>query len=129
MAEEDVVDVQEQRKSNVGGITGKGFMPGQSGNPGGRKPGVNITRHIREALERADEERARALADQIIQLASEGNGVALKQVLDRIDGPVVEKQEIKHELNLTDEERAARVAALLDAGRARRTGSTPDDGE
>jgi hypothetical protein len=32
----------------TGGITGKGFQPGQSGNPGGRKPG--LARRVRELV-------------------------------------------------------------------------------
>ncbi len=30
----------EQPKSKIGGVTGKGFMPGTSGNPGGRSKGL-----------------------------------------------------------------------------------------
>lgn len=93
-------NVEEQRENNVGGITGKGFVPGQSGNPGGRPKGsVSITRHIREALERQDEEEARLLADAIIKQAKEGNSAALKTVMDRIDGPV--KEETEHSGGIT----------------------------
>lgn len=100
------------------------FKAGESGNPGGRPKGsVNITRHIREALERADEKRSRELADRLIQLASEGNAAAIKQVMDRIDGPVKEQVEHSGSIDgITDDERAARTLAILERGRARRTG-------
>jgi hypothetical protein len=36
------------QKPLVGGVTGKGFMPGQSGNPGGRKR--SLERRVRELV-------------------------------------------------------------------------------
>jgi hypothetical protein len=35
--------VEEQRENNVGGVTWKGFLPGQSGNPGGRPAGRSVS--------------------------------------------------------------------------------------
>ena len=93
--------VQQQREYNEGGITGKGFKPGQSGNPGGRPKGsVSITKHLRAALEAQDEKKAIMLAEAIILQAAKGNGVALKQVLDRIDGPVVEESNTNGSLTI-----------------------------
>ena len=45
-----MADVQQQRKSNLGGITGKGFMPGQSGNPGGRPKGPSLKHAVERRL-------------------------------------------------------------------------------
>jgi Family of unknown function (DUF5681) len=46
----------KHRTTGVGGITGRGFMPGESGNPGGRPKG--LARRVRELVGddgRADE--------------------------------------------------------------------------
>jgi Family of unknown function (DUF5681) len=40
--------VQNNRGTTAGGITGRGFVPGQSGNPGGRPKG--LTRRVRQLV-------------------------------------------------------------------------------
>jgi hypothetical protein len=40
--------VQSNRETTVGGITGRGFLPGASGNPGGRPKG--LARRVRELV-------------------------------------------------------------------------------
>lgn len=83
--------VQEQRQSNApkqklpGGITGRGFLPGKSGNPGGRKRGaVNLTAQLRARLTQED---AVAIVARLIGLAKAGDLAAVKLLLDRLDGP------------------------------------------
>ena len=47
-------NVNQQLDNNgklLGGITGKGFMPGQSGNPAGRPPGQSIKELVRKHLD------------------------------------------------------------------------------
>lgn len=38
-----------ERKKKTGGVTGKGFMPGRSGNPGGRAKGASEVREMARA--------------------------------------------------------------------------------
>jgi hypothetical protein len=101
-----VDDVEEQREINAGklpgGVTGKGFMPGQSGNPGGRPKGLSITAHLRELLALTDidgrplkdeREAAREVALCMLKKgtgrgARKANMEAIKEILDRTEGKV-----------------------------------------
>jgi hypothetical protein len=94
------------------------FQKGQSGNPGGRPKGsISLTTVLRTRLQ--DETLANELVDSTISQAKAGNPVALKLLWDRIDGPVLQKVEatIDDTSGLTDEERAKRVAALMQSRR------------
>ena len=76
-----------------GGITGKGFLPGQSGNPGGLQKGKRITTLIREALEQDIDGKkvVEALAQIIIREALKGDFRFAREILDRIDGKVPDR--------------------------------------
>jgi hypothetical protein len=99
--------VQIQRKNNgkkLGGITGKGFLPGQSGNPGGRPKGsVKISSAYERSLARlvpGDPEGrtyAQFIADKNVELAAEGNIAAIKEVTDRVEGKAPRTVEISHD--------------------------------
>jgi hypothetical protein len=72
-------------EKRLGGCTGKGFMPGQSGNPTGkRKASVSPTAVLKRCLTRAD---AETIAETLIARAKAGDATAVKLLLDRIDGP------------------------------------------
>jgi hypothetical protein len=90
--------VQEQREKQLGGCTGKGFMPGQSGNPGGRRKGKSLTTILREKLEQIDEKTGKTNAELLVESwfneARAGNTPALKEALDRTEGKVPDKVEI-----------------------------------
>ena len=82
--------VKDQRPINgdgkvPGGITGRGFRPGQSGCPGGRPAGRSISAELRKILTAP---KRRELAQRLIALAMGGDVAALKALLDRHDGAV-----------------------------------------
>lgn len=90
------MSVEEQRQNNVGGITGKGFLPGQSGNPNGRPKGRTLTALLRERLETvADESTGETYGEQLakawVDAALDGNVAAIKEALDRTEGKVPDK--------------------------------------
>lgn len=128
MKEESVVNTT---KKQLGGVTGKGFMPGVSGNPAGKPKG---TKHLSTLLWEALQERARnkdgsksdkTHADLVIARLIKDNiekGSRTELIFDRIDGYA--KQEIDvttggESLNTTPEndvlEIARRVSAELKA--------------
>ena len=69
----------------------------------GRPPGsFSLTRLIREALEANDEKQAKQLAAAMILQAAKGNGTAIKEIMNRIDGPVPIVTENETTLTLGD---------------------------
>jgi hypothetical protein len=102
--------VTEQRDSNgtangkmLGGITGKGFMPGKSGNPTGAKPGRSLTARLRAVLEQDHNGKTvgQALIDVVTREALKGDFRFAKEILDRIDGPITQKVEGEMNVGLT----------------------------
>jgi len=97
-------DVREQRKSNyrVGGITGKGFTPGRSGNPGGRPRGSkNLVNLLVKALckkakgkDGAEKEYYELLAESVVLNAAKGNAALVKLIFDYHEGPPLQKHEL-----------------------------------
>lgn len=81
----------ESTGKQLGGATGKGFQPGQSGNPGGRPKGsVSIVTRLRHMLK--DEAEADKVARAILDEAQAGNPAIIKILLDRLEGAV--RQEV-----------------------------------
>jgi hypothetical protein len=80
---EGLISTGLQREKRAGGVTGKGFVPGRSGNPGGRpKGGVDV-----QALAR--QHTPAAIQALVAALASPRERVAAAQVLlDRAWGRV-----------------------------------------
>lgn len=82
------------------------FMPGQSGNPGGRpKKGVSIRECLRTAMADVLEipqkdgsvkrvTKGEFLSSKLFQVASTGDLTAIKMCLDHVDGPPA--QQIEH---------------------------------
>jgi len=98
------------------------FKPGQSGNPSGRPVGsVSIMAAVRRQL-RQNPEQLEELAKSLVENAKQGNAVALRQILDRLDGPV--PTVIDNLSTLTDDELRA-----IAEGRAGGTGAAGTETE
>ena len=88
--------VDKQRSNNIGGVTGKGFLPGQSGNPHGRpKNPMSMTALLREILEHDGGKTMRELVEETVRLGKatglKGQVPALIEIWNRIDGKLIER--------------------------------------
>lgn len=92
----------EERTKQRGGITGKGWLPGQSGNPGGRPKKLPITEALQEILD--DPVRARAYAVAGIKHAMRGGSAShFKEINDRVEGKVADQVEHSGGISITVE--------------------------
>ncbi len=85
---------EKQPRNKAAHLEPHQFTKGESGNPTGRPKG---TVSIVGALRRHLRENPSAEADcavALIELFKEGNAQAIKQIMDRIDGPVPTKIEV-----------------------------------
>jgi len=80
----------------TGGCTGKGFTPGHSGNPTGRPKKRLITDRIERLLKQREPKTGKLYADLVAEglIKEFSKGRNAKELLDRIEGPVV--QAIEH---------------------------------
>jgi hypothetical protein len=83
--------VEKTTKKQLGGVTGKGFVPGKSGNPKGRPKGSSsIKDHLRrigdEILEGSDMSKDEAIMRKVYKLAFEGQPWAVQFIADRKEG-------------------------------------------
>lgn len=102
----------------LGGITGKGFMPGQSGNPGGRKKTLlsDMTAELLEEIA-SDPEKREAFKQSIQQkLLAKGvvSAMTLDKLWERHEGKVVQPVQVDGELNLTLSERFQHAKSMKD---------------
>jgi hypothetical protein len=74
------------------------WKPGQSGNPEGRPTGsISLVEKLKAYLRRHPEE-ALAIVIKLVEQGKQGNIVATKELLDRIDGKVAERHRIEGEM-------------------------------
>lgn len=107
-----------EKTTKLGGITGKGFMPGVSGNPSGRPKGTMKDYLRRKFIELSDEEKESFLItnkvsgkDQIEfgegkaknEVEVKGN-LTISQVLDELDGQEIKGQALENQSPLQDQE-------------------------
>ena len=100
----DVHSNAESTGKMLGGITGKGFMPGQSGNPGGRKKKF-LTEVFEEMLEEnlADPIERKAFKDATWKkLKSERvvSSMTLEKVLDRTEGKLTQPVDVSGTIDI-----------------------------
>lgn len=103
----------------LGGITGKGFMPGQSGNPTGRPKKQFLSEMADELLEEiaTDPAERKAFKEALRQkLLSKGvvSAMTLDKMWERHEGKVTQPVQVDGNLNLTLSERFERAKALKD---------------
>lgn len=94
---------ENQRDNNVGGITGKGFRPGQSGNPNGRPKGRSLTARLRTIIGRETKDGkdyGDLVMEVLVKAALKGDMKAMGYILDRVDGKLA--QPIKQEISGPD---------------------------
>jgi Family of unknown function (DUF5681) len=95
------------------------FKPGQSGNPGGRPKGSGVTGALRALLEQAHNGKAiqDLLAERWLKEALSGKPVHLQMLLERTEGKITEKHQVKTEpvrIMLTDAKGNEREATPAD---------------
>jgi hypothetical protein len=108
------------------------FTKGSSGNPGGRpRKGRSLSDLLETALAEKGADglpKRKALMQVLVNMGLSGDLDAIKVLLDRVDGKVIDRQEITgrdgqpiefNNAGLSDTERAARVDAIFE--RARQT--------
>jgi hypothetical protein len=81
MADNLMAEQQKQR----GRGRGRPFEKGRSGNPAGRPPG--IAKRATQAMQSLLDDEAQALTRKAVELALDGNTMALRMCLDRIGPP------------------------------------------
>jgi hypothetical protein len=98
-----------------GGCTGKGFQPGQSGNPGGRPAGQSLTARLRAILDEGD--RAETLLWSLITAAIEGD-VAAHRLIFKVCEPAGGGKESADVRDALMSQAEAMVEAKLNGRRA-----------
>jgi hypothetical protein len=114
----------------LGGVTGKGFMPGKSGNPNGRRPlAVTLAQHVRdigsEVIDAATGwTRLDAMIRRLFADAMGGKTQAAEIILERGWGKVMLPVEVDWRVEavqsgITEDQANAIYAAMVEAARTR----------
>lgn len=84
----------ETTLKQVGGCTGKGWLPGQSGNPSGRPKVRMVDELLAELLQAKDSEESLAMALKLIEKAKAGDVRAAQLIAERTQGKPNQKVEV-----------------------------------
>ena len=87
------INVKKTTEKQLGGVTGKGFMPGQSGNPNGRPKGsgLSITTEIKKKLEECPSGQKATYLQLLInrimkQAIQDGDNNMITKIWNYVDG-------------------------------------------
>jgi hypothetical protein len=112
----------KQRDKLPGGITGKGFLPGQCGNPSGRPRTATFSELAREILAEGDPKKQQTVAESLVRSAVthalRGSVRHLELLLNYTEGKPKQHFDLSGSLtaplaSLSDEELALRIERLL----------------
>ena len=74
---------KKQTSLTKGGITGKGFVKGKSGNAGGRPKWKHITETLKQEHNLI---KVEVMIDKVFEMAMQGNMRAVEFIADRLEG-------------------------------------------
>ena len=101
------VQNKDETTKKLGGVTGRGFLPGQSGNPGGRPKKKPLTEALEVYLS-ANPEEANRIAKAMIDAAKDGSVAHFRELADRLEGRAIARVEVKEDVLSTLAERIER---------------------
>ena len=93
---------QRKGKRSLGGVTGRGFMPGKSGNPKGRPRSRGFLSALKAAVEEVGAD-GRIVEEQVVgvlieeALRGRHRLPAIQTIFDRLEGRPRQQLEIKHD--------------------------------
>lgn len=99
------------------------FKPGQSGNPGGRKPGFSITAMVRRELDKVEPKTQKKWGELVVRriflkATSDGDVQMLKAIWAYMDGmpsqPVEHKGTIEHDVQVSEKDLKEMAGILKD---------------
>lgn len=99
----------ENNTKRTGGVTGKGFMPGKSGNPGGRPKKLPLTAIYEEIL--ADVTDRADIKDTVRKIVKQGRMSAvlqLREMAERVEGKVTQSVQVDGEISVSISERLSK---------------------
>jgi hypothetical protein len=111
----------KQREKRIGGVTGKGFQPGVSGNPNGRPRTAKFSEAARQLLaeidDRTGETNAECLVRHCFKKAKHGSPRHLELLLAYVEGRPKQDVELSGAMkfeNMSEREIDLRLKALLE---------------